>query len=192
MLGQLPRKLNVAGRDYSIRTDFRDILCIIAAFGDDALTDREKVYVCLKKLYKDFDALPPDDYAEAYRAAMRFIECEQPESQKPSPKIVSWEKDDQLLFAAVNKVAGFEVRLTDYLHWYTFMGFFQGIGSEDTYGYILMLRQKKARGKKLEKHELEFWNQNRAMCVMHENAGRAEKAENDLKTIYESLLKGGD
>lgn len=189
MLGQLPTSLNVNGRRYDINTDFRVVLRIIAAYSDDELTDQEKVYVCLRNLYKDLDRIPTDDYAAAYEEAMHFIECEQPQS-KHSAAVVSWEKDEQLIFAAINKVAGQEVRRLDYLHWFTFMGFFQGISPEDTYGYVLMLRQKKARGKKFEKHETEFWQHNRDICVMNKRAGTAQKAENDLKAIYESLLKG--
>lgn len=191
MLGQLPKRLEVNGKYYDINTDFRVILCIIAAFNDDELQDNEKVYICLKRLYKDFDVMPPDDYEAAYSAAIRFIECEQPHESKSPPRVVNWEKDEQMLFPAINKVAGCEVRLLEYLHWFTFMGFFQGIGCDDTYGYILMLRQKKARGKKFEKHEQEFWNHNRAACSMSTVAGTAAGADKALRAIYEDLLKGG-
>ena len=129
MLGQLPRSLEINGKIYAINTDFRVILVIISAFNDDDLEDNEKVYICLKRLYVDFDSMPPDDYEEAYSAAIRFIECEQPQEQKRSPRIVNWEKDEQMIFPAINKVAGCEVRLLDYLHWYTFYGFFQGIST---------------------------------------------------------------
>lgn len=191
MLGRLPTSLNAGGRTYEINTDFRDILCVIAAFNDAELEDREKVYICLKRIYKEFEAMPAEAYADAYAAAVRFIECEQPQENKRSPRVVSWEKDEQLIFPAINKVAGCEVRRLDYLHWYTFMGFFQGISSEDTYGYILMLRQKKARGKKFEKHEQEFWNNNRSACVLNAEAGTAAGADKALREIYESLRKGG-
>ena len=191
MLGQLPRSLEINGKIYDINTDFRVILVIISAFNDDDLEDNEKVYICLKRLYVDFDSMPHDDYEEAYSAAIRFIECEQPQEQKRSPRIVNWEKDEQMIFPAINKVAGCEVRLLDYLHWYTFYGFFQGISTDDTYGYILTLRQKKAKGKKFEKHEQEFWNNNRSACVMNADAGTSAGADKQLQKIYESLLKGG-
>ena len=65
MLGDLPQKLTVGGREYNIRSDFRSVLRIIAAYGDDELSDAEKVYVCLRQLYKDFSEMPGKDYAEA-------------------------------------------------------------------------------------------------------------------------------
>jgi hypothetical protein len=192
MLGRLPTSIKINGKNYDINTDFRDILCIIAAFNDDELDDKEKIYICLKRLYKDFDAMPPDDYTEAYTAALSFIECEQPHEHKASPRVVNWEKDEQLLFPAINKVAGCEVRLLQYLHWFTFMGFFQGIDREDTYGYILMLRQKKARGKKFEKHEQEFWNNNKQACSLTVGAGTALSADAQAKAIFEALRKEGN
>ena len=145
LLGSLPRTLDVNGRQFRIRSDFRSVLRIIAAFNDDELSNEEKIYVCLRQLYEDFNLLRPDDYTEAYDRAMWFINCGSEPKEKNSPKVVDWSHDEQLIFPAVNKVAGQEVRLTQYMHWWTFMGFFQSIDREDTYGYVLMLRQKRAR-----------------------------------------------
>ena len=191
MLGDLPQKLTVGGREYNIRSDFRSVLRIIAAYGDDELSDAEKVYVCLRQLYKDFSEMPGKDYAEAYEQASWFLACGQPASSHETRKTVDWTKDEPLIFAAVNKVAGQETRLTQYMHWWTFMGFFQSIDREDTYGYVLMLRQKKAKGKKLEKWEQEFWNNNRELCDLNMTASSGAEAESALAEIYKELSKGG-
>ncbi len=50
-LGQLPTALEIGGQDYTINPDFRNILTIFEAFGDTSLTDGEKAYICLKRLY---------------------------------------------------------------------------------------------------------------------------------------------
>lgn len=191
LLGSLPRTLNVNGGEYEIRSDFRSVLRIIAAFNDDGLTTEEKIYVCLRQLYKSIERMPQRDYPEAYEKAMWFINCGTEPSKKNSPKIVDWEKDEQLIFPAVNKTAGQEVRLTQYMHWWTFMGFFGSIDREDTYGYILMLRQKRAKGKPLEKHEQEFWNNNREMCDLHMTDSSGSEAEDALAEIYKALKGGG-
>ena len=191
MLGQLPRTLEVGGKEYSIRSDFRSILRIIEAFADDELTPQEKVYVVLRQTYKDFDRIPADRLAEAYERAMWFINCGEEPTEKKSPKIVDWNKDEQLIFPAINKVAGQEVRLAEYMHWWTFMGFFRSIDREDTYGYVLMLRQKKGQGKQLEKWESEYWNNNRDICDLHMTASSGAEAEDALAEIYKELLKGG-
>lgn len=191
MIGSLPLALDVGGKRYDIRADFRSVLRIVAAFADDELTTEEKIYVCLRQMYKDFDKIPTAQYAEAYKQAVWFISCGQEPSEKPSPRVVDWGKDEQLIFPAVNKVAGQEVRAVPFFHWWTFMGCFQSIDREDTYGYILMLRQKKAKGKKLEKWEQEYWNNNREICDLNGSTSSGQEAENALAEIYKELLQKG-
>ena len=190
MLGRLPQTLKVAGKEYRIRSDFRSVLRIIEAFGDDALDDREKTYVLLKQLYTDFDKMPAEHITEAYKQAAWFLRCGQPEETKEHRKTVYWQQDEPLIFPAVNKAAGTEVRLTKYMHWWTFMGFFQSIDNESTYGCVLMLRQKRMKGKKLEKWEQEYWTANRDIC--EPETGTHEKDMQDtMQDLFNSLL-GGD
>jgi hypothetical protein len=190
MLGQLPKTLEINGVEYAINTDYRNILQIFTAYNADELSDREKVYICMRRLFVDLPRLPRGDFEEAYRAAIRFIECNV-HDDKPSPKVVNWEKDEQLIFPAINKVAGMEVRAVPYMHWWTFLGYFQAIDREDIWGFILTIRQKKAKHKPLEKHEKEFYNANRDLCQV-EFAESKETAEDALADIFQSLLKGGD
>lgn len=189
MLGMLPQTLNINGRAYKIRSDYRDILQIIAAFGDKELSDEEKAYVCLKRLFVAMESIPKSDYQDAYEAAITFIECHISD-RKPSPKVVNWEKDEQLIFPAINKVAGMEVRAVPYMHWWTFLGYFQSIDREDIWGFILTIRQKRAKGKKLEKYEKDFLNANRDICEVE---FREEKAttEDNLAKMFNELLKNG-
>lgn len=190
MLGQLPKTLKINGVEYAINTDYRNILQIFTAYNADELSDREKVYICMRRLFVDLPKLPRSDFEEAYRAAIRFMECNV-HDDKPSPKVVNWEKDEQLIFPAINKVAGMEVRAVPYMHWWTFLGYFQAIDREDIWGFILTIRQKKAKHKPLEKHEKEFYNANRDLCQV-EFTNTKETAEDALADIFQSLLKGGD
>jgi len=172
MIGLLPKTLTVNGKAYDIRTDFRDILRIMLAFADDDLEPKDKAFVLMAQVYPDLSLIPKEDYQEAYLQALAFVSCESVEhiknDKKPKkPQVVDWEKDEMLLFPAINRVAGFEVRSVEYMHWWTFMGFFQGINSDDTYGFILSIRQKRAKHKKLEKYEQEFFNANRELCDLH-------------------------
>lgn len=185
MLGQLPKTLNVKGASYSINPDYRNILQIFTAFNDDDLKDNEKTYICLRRLYTELEKIPKSDYAEAYKAASDFIECRM-HSDKPGPKLIDWEKDEQLIFAAVNKVAGTEIRAVQNMHWWTFLGYFESIDRDDLWGFILTIRQKKAKHKKLEKYETEFFNANRALCEMkHED--KKKDAEDYLSSLFNQL-----
>lgn len=187
MLGQLPTSLNVVGKMYAIRPDYRNVLRIVSAYNNPNLKDREKVYICLKRLYTDFDHIPTTAYAAAYEAATEFIECHM-KSDKPSPKVVDWDKDEQLIFAAVNKVAGREVRAIEFMHWWTFLGYFQSIDREDLWGAVLTIRQKKAKGQKLEKYETEFYNANRSMCDIGQPKDRKKDALDYADALYQELL----
>ena len=92
------------------------------------------------------------------------------------PRTMDWEQDAPLIFPAVNRVAGFEVRAAKHLHWWTFLGYLMEI-RDSTFATILALRQKKARGKKLEKEEAEFWRRNAGVCELKKRLTAAERAE---------------
>jgi len=174
----LPEQLEVNGSMYDIRTDFRDILNILLAFDDPDLTATEKRYVCLFLLYVNFDSIPPEAYEKAYQAAIRFID-NGIEEDGNSPRTMDWEQDAALIFPAVNKVAGFETRSAEYLHWWTFLGFFMEI-KDSVYSTILNLRKKKARKKKLEPWEAEFWLANAKICKLPmKKLSTEEQAEKD-------------
>ena len=179
----LPRALAVGGRDWAIRADFREVLNILDAFDDPELTEAEKAYVCLHNLYADFAEMPAGLYAEAYRAAVAFIDHGL-EGQAGGPRTVDWEQDAPLLFPAVNRVAGYEVRDAAFVHWWTFLGLFMEI-RESVYATVLALRQKRARGEKLEPWEKDFWRRNAGICRLKPRLSEAEAAE---KKRLEALL----
>lgn len=129
--------------------------------------------------------LSAEDYDAAFEAASTFIDCgrEWKDSPRKSPRVMDWEQDGSLLFPAISKVAGREVRTVDYMHWWTFMGCYMEI-SDGVFSTILSLRQKRAKGKKLEKWEREFWEANKDICVLKKKISREEQEERDrLKAL---------
>ena len=180
----LPRALEFAGRRWAIRADYRQVLTILEAFDDPELTDAEKAYVCLHNLYVDFGQIDPGDYGEAYRAAVEFIDCGA--EGGGGARMMDWEQDAPIIFPAINHVAGYEVRSVEYLHWWTFIGMFMEI-KDSTCATVFSLRQKKARGKKLEKYERDFWNSNKSICVLKRKETEDDKAE---KARLEAILGG--
>lgn len=182
MIGQLPKSLTVAGKEYPIRTDFRDVLNIIEAFNDPELEANERVYVCLFTLFPDFEAMPSACYEESFKAAVRFIDCGPSnageKAKKHVPRTMDWEQDEQLIFPAINHVAGCEVRALPYLHWWTFYGYFMEI-RDGVFAHVMNLRHKKASGKKLEKWEHEFWQANKDICVLKTKLTAEEQAAKD-------------
>ena len=182
----LPTELEVAGRRRAIRADYREILNILAAFDDPDLTEAEKAYVCLRNLYADFAEMGQSEYPAAYRAAIDFID-HGASGQGGGARTVDWAQDAPLLFPAVNRAAGYEVRSVSFLHWWTFLGLFMEI-RDSVYATVLALRQKKARGEKLEKWERDFWKRNAGICRLRPRLNDAEQAE---KARLQALVGGG-
>ena len=180
MWGQLPTSLEVKGTTYRIRTDFRDIINILLAFNDPDLEKEEQVYICLFVLYEDYDNMPEEHYEAAFEAALAFIDngIKEDDTGRQPPRIVDWEQDEQIMLPAINKVAGFDVRTKDYLHWWTFLGYYMEIG-EGLFAEIVNIRSKKAKGKKLEKHEQEFYKNNKALCNLTPKRSAEEQQAHD-------------
>ena len=192
MLGSLPTELTINGKTYPIRTDYRDVLRIISAFSAKDLDDREKIVVCMRQLYRNVWDIPAEDMPAAYEAALRFIEYF-PDDGKKSPRTVNWEKDETLIFPAINAAAGTEVRALKYLHWWTFLGYFQMVDRESTWGAVLTVRQKQARHKKLESWEQEFYNSNRSLCEIDTPEDRKKRQDDAILRMQRELmaLSGG-
>ncbi len=194
MLGSLPKSLDINGKRYEIRTDFRNVLRIFDAFLNDELTDKEKLFVCLKRMIVDFDHLPKHDYSKAYDQIAWFLNCGKVNRDSGNkPRTFSWIKDESLIFPAVNKVAGLEVREVPYMHWWTFMGFFESIDPDGLFGTVLSIRQKRARGKKLEKYEKDFYINNRDLMSLEiSNEPIPQTTEERLLARFNQLAGEGD
>lgn len=186
MIGRLPRALDVCGVSYAIDSDFRNILTINAAFCDDELTQREQLYICLKRLYRDFGAVPREHLDKAAGRAFWFISGGDAPKGKPSPRrLLDWEHDESMIFSAVNAVARCEVRELDYLHWWTFLGYLSERSENSLLSAVVSIRYKLAHGKKLEKYEREFLNNNRELVVLRtkEEQAAIDETEAFLKTL---------
>ena len=192
MIGALPEVLTVGGEEYPIRTDYRNVLDIFEAFQDPELTQEEKWIVAIYLLFENFscadDVLEAAqngfDLGEAMKQISWFISAGQPEKQVLEQPTYNWTQDEQMIFSAVNKVAGRETRELEYLHWWTFLGYFNEVG-EGTFSFIVGIRHKLNKGKKLEKHEKEFLSHNKELVLMKKPKTKEEQEQEDA---YKALL----
>lgn len=192
MIGALPETLTVGSEEYSIRTDYRNVLQVFEAFQDPELTQEEKWIVAIYLLFEGFScdddvleaAQDSFDLGEAMKQISWFISAGQPEKQVLEQPTYNWTQDEQIIFSAVNKVAGRETRELEYLHWWTFLGYFKEVG-EGTFSFIVGIRHKLNKGKKLEKHEKEFLSHNKELVLMKKPLTKEEQEQEDA---YKSLL----
>lgn len=174
MIG-LPKKINVDGEDYLIRTNYNIALLIFEACEDPELNDKEKIIIMLECLYEEI----PKNVDEAIQKAIWFLDGgKQYERYNKGKKIIDWVQDEQLIFSAMNKVAGFEMREKEYIHWWTFLGYFNEIG-EGLLTTVLNIRQKKINGKKLEKYEQEYYKNNKEIIDLKKKYTQEEQNEMD-------------
>ena len=196
MIGALPETLAVNGVDYPIRTDYRNVLQVFEAFQDPELELQEKWIVAIYLMFEDFSCADDvisaarDGFGveEAVKQIQWFISAGSPEKEILEKPTYSWKQDEQMIFSAVNRVAGKETRDLDYLHWWTFLGYFNEIG-ECSFSYVVGIRHKLNQHKKLEKHEKEFVARNKELVKMRPPKTEAElEEEAENRAILEDVL----
>ena len=162
---ELPTSLTVGGEEWKIRTDFRAVLDILKYFADPDYEQDEKWAICLDILYEDFEQMPRYLHEEAAKQAVEFIDMGIKDDGKQKPTLMEWEKDAPIIIPSVNRVVGQEVRAMQYMHWWTFLGAYMEIG-ESLFSQIISIRAKRAKGKKLEKWELDFLKENKELIEL--------------------------
>ena len=119
MIGRLPTSITIGNNEYNIDTDYRNILLALTAFEDVNLSDSEKMYILMRRVLRDnLDLIPNEELETALLEVKKFINCGKDEGNKNvSKKLIDWEQDEALIFPAINKVAGKEIRHVEYMHW---------------------------------------------------------------------------
>ena len=155
----------VGGEELAIRYDFRVILEIITMLNDPGLDKADKAEALLTMFYVDPEAVT--NPKEAIEECFAFIDMGE-HTNKKSPRLMDWEQDFNYIISPINRVLGQEVRAIEYdietntggLHWWTFLSAYMEIGGDCLFSQIVSIRDKKARGKKLEKYEKDWLRRN--------------------------------
>lgn len=176
----LPKTVSVGGRTYSIRSDYRAILDIFEALSDPELSNPEKAEVMLGIFYPEISDMPLDDWQEAVKRCMWFINCGEDERpQRPAPKLMDWGQDFRYIAAPINRVLGKEIREMKYLHWWTFISAYYEIG-DCLFAQIVRIRKQKAKGKPLDKADQEWYREHRELVDIKTPITEAEEAVMNL------------
>lgn len=128
--------------------------------------------------------MPTSDWDEAAEKAKEFIDCGIKDDGAHKPRLIDWEQDAPVIVPAINKVCGKDVRSVKYMHWWTFLGYYMEIG-ECTLATIVSIRDKKRRGKKLEKWEQEYYRNNKKLIDLKtEKVERSEEEKKELRKLF--------
>lgn len=188
----IPTSIFVDGREYKIRNngDYRVILDCFQALSDVELTAQERLLAGLIIFYEDFSTVEDlesvPNIQELVKEMYNFFNCgSESVGTKSNHKLIDWEQDEQLICSAINKVANKEIRLENYVHWWTFMGYFTAI-EESPISTIIHIRDKIVNGKKLEKHERQYKNQNPQYFIWNSKTVEDNEADKLARTLWNS------
>lgn len=164
---ELPTKVSIDGKDFQIRNngDYRMILDVFSVLEDEELDQQERIISALIIFYEDFNELEDvlqDEHLETRVKQMYwFIRGgkDEDESNTHHQKLIDWNEDSDIIISAINNVAGKEIRVPEYTHWWTFLAYYMAIG-ESTFATVIGIRNKMMCGKKLEKWEREYREHN--------------------------------
>ena len=192
----IPTSITIDGKQFNIRNkgDFRMVLDCFIALGDCDLDKTERVLTALIIFYEDINDLEDiaifPDLECAIKEMYKFFNCGQDQcpGANVNYKLIDWEKDEQLICSAVNKVAGREIRLEPYVHWWTFMGWYTGVG-ESSLATVVTIRSKIAKDKQLEKYEREFRIDNPQYFMWDSRTVEAQEADKLARELWNSKKK---
>ena len=193
----LPTTVKIRDNDFKIRNkgDFRMVLDCFNALQDNNLSQQERVISSLIIFYDDVHSYEDlcvlfkddEDLKLAIEKMYEFFNCNQKEvGAKQNYKLIDWDNDSQIICSAINNVANIEIRSLEYLHWWTFMGYYISIG-ESVLSTVVGIRHKIATGKKLEKYEKDFRKDN--PNYFNFDYRTSEQREEDAK--FRAMWEGG-
>lgn len=161
MTWELPVSLTVGGKGQPIHADFRDVLEVIRRLNEEEQHGQVRVYVAMSLFYTRFDTIPENCYQEAAERMADFIAAGEEPDGRPHPKTIDWVQDRALIISDLNRVAGREVRALPFVHWWTFVAWFNAIG-DGQLATVVAIREKRRKGKKLSDWEREFYREHRS------------------------------
>lgn len=184
-----PTSLNIGGVEYEIRTDYRVVFDLLMALNDPELTysdSKMSAYiqsrVILEIMFPDCDNIPQEHIQEALDKVAEFIDMGIGDDSK-KPKTMDWEQDAPIIIPAINRVLNKEIRAEKYIHWWTFLGAYMEIG-EGLFSNVIHIRQKKAKGKRLEKWEQEFYKENKSLIDFQHKEKRSNEEKEMLRDYF--------
>lgn len=188
---EIPTTIEIDNRVFPIRCngDYRMVLDCFSCLNDFDLTEQERICGALIIFYEDFNEvadlawLDEDTFTKLVKKMFEFMECNENPMHKMPYRTIDWDKDSQMISSAVNKVAHMEVRSVEYLHWWTFIGYFSEVG-ESVLSTVVGIRNKIKRGKKLEKYEKEFKANNPHYFIWDSRTAEQKKDDDDILSIW--------
>ena len=189
----IPTSITIQDKSFGIRNkgDYRVVLDCFSALNDTELSEQERMIACLIIFYEDLNSVDDieklSDVEQAIKEMYRFFNCGEEDSigAKFNYRLIDWDKDSQMISAAINKVANTEIRLAPYIHWWTFMGYYTAVG-DSLLSQVVSIRHKIVTNKKLEKYEQDFKRDNPQYFVWNHKSIEDQEADDWVRQMWNS------
>ena len=188
---EIPTTIVIDDQEYPIRCkgDYRMVLDCFICLNDSDLTEQEKMFASLQIFYEDFNdfedfiGMDSELLEKLIKEMYNFFECGENPMKSVPFKVIDWEQDSQIIASAVNKISHMEIRSVEYLHWWTFLGYFSEVG-ESVLSTVVSIRNKIKKGKKLEKYEKEFKASNPHYFIWDSRTAEQKKDDEDILSMW--------
>lgn len=177
----LPKTVDINGKIYPIRSDYRDILYVIAALnnpdlGTSVLGD-ERAYAAMCIFYPDFDKIT--DHVTAFDKLCWFVDRGNAHSGRSvKTPLYDFERDESLIAPAIGQVLHCRIREIPYLHWWDFVDAFTQVG-DGLFAQVVGVRARKFKGK-MTKEDKTFYMQNKELV---DRVRPPKKAPTNVRTL---------
>lgn len=191
----LPISVIVNDTEYKIRNagDFRMVLDCFSALNDIEMGEDFRILASFIIFYEGFDdiedvaKLDADTITQLTAEMLKFFNCGSEERDDVNlPKLIDWDTDSMMIMAAVNNVAGKEIRTEQYVHWWTFVGYYMSIG-ESVLSTVVSIREKIIKGEKLEKWENKYKSEHPKYFIWNSKS----LEEQELDRLVDELWNSG-
>ena len=186
---ELPITITIDDIEYPIRKrgDYRMVLDVFSVLEDNSITQSERLLCALIDFYEDLNDIEDinifPNVEDAVKGMYKFFNADRQSGKGLDRKLIDWEQDSAMVASAINNVAGKEIRAEDYVHWWTFMGYYMAIG-ESTLSTVVSIRDKILRGKKMEKWERQFRTDNPQYFTWNNKTVEEQEAENWVMQMW--------
>lgn len=188
----LPAVYEYGGKQYEIRTDFRDWIRFELLFTDRDVPMRDKKKALLRII---FPIVPPDP--NLWEFILWFYQCgkeahatksgdSKSVKAKKQAAVYSFEHDDGYIYAAFMDVYGLDLTELEYLHWWKFKSLFRGLHDckfTDIMGY-----RAEEITKKTPDYRKTFLQEMKKLYALPRSLSEQQKID-ELKRIKEQMTK---
>lgn len=166
------------------------VLDCFNALNDIEMSKDYRIATAVVIFYEDCNSIDDicnvfgDNYVTAVEKMFCFFNTNQSNvGTKCNFRLIDWDNDSQIICAAVNSVAHTEIRSLEYVHWFTFMGWYMSVG-ESVLATVVEIRNKIVTGKKLEKYEQKFRKDNPYYFMWNSKTAEQIEEENEIMALW--------